>query len=214
MDLKQAAIPRYQQIALDVAARIASEEYQEGQKIYARSALAGQYAVSPETARRAICVLSDLDIVSAEHGSGVTVSSAPNARHFLSQFDNRQTLSSIKDKLFDSIARQQQEMDTLGTCLNELLEASEHFRSTNPFMPFELRISSKCVFLKKSLADIQFWQRTNATVLAIGRADRILKSPGPYVALLEDDVLYFLSQDDSPQSVKDYLYPDGDIPTK
>lgn len=203
----QLAIPRYQQIALELASRIVSEEYQEGQKIYARSSIASQYGVSPETARRAICVLSDVEIVSAEKGCGVTIQSQKNAKHFLTQFDKRQTISSIKDNLLESIARQQKEMGVLSNCLSELIESSEHFRSMNPFMPFEVRITESCAYLKKSLAEIQFWQRTGATVLAIRREDRILKSPGPYVALLVDDILYFLPQDDSPQRVKDFLYP-------
>lgn len=203
----QLAIPRYQQIALELASRIVSEEYHEGQKIYARSSIASQYGVSPETARRAICVLSDLDIVSAEKGSGVTIQSQKNAKSFLALFDKRKTIGSIKDNLLQSIERQQKEMGVLSNCLSELIEASEHFRSMNPFMPFEVRVTSHCAYLKKSLAEMQFWQRTGATILAIGRQDRILKSPGPYVALLAEDILYFLPQDDSPQRVKDFLYP-------
>ncbi|HBD01741.1 MAG TPA: GntR family transcriptional regulator, partial [Lachnoclostridium sp.] len=41
------AIPRYQQIAVEEAARIANGEYEVGEKIYARSSLASQYSVSP-----------------------------------------------------------------------------------------------------------------------------------------------------------------------
>ncbi len=59
-------MPRYQQIAVEIATRIANEEYKVGDKIYTRSYIAGHYGVSPETARRAICVLSDLDIVVSE----------------------------------------------------------------------------------------------------------------------------------------------------
>ena len=51
--------PRYQQIAADIAAKIAGGEYKIGDKIFARSSLASQYHVSSETARRAICVLCD-----------------------------------------------------------------------------------------------------------------------------------------------------------
>lgn len=203
----QLAIPKYQQIALDLASRIVSEEYKEGQKVYARSALASQYGVSPETARRAICVLDDLDIVAAEKGSGVVIQSRKKAKNFLAQYNKRQTISSIKDKLLESVTRQQKEMDNLNVCLSELIEASEHFRSMNPFMPYEVSITNACPYLRKSIADIQFWQRTGATLLAVRRQNRILKSPGPYIALLEDDILYFLPQDDSPQRVKEFLYP-------
>ena len=42
--------PVYQQIAADIASKIANGHYELGQKIYARSVLASQYGVSSETA--------------------------------------------------------------------------------------------------------------------------------------------------------------------
>jgi len=200
-------MPRYQQIAVEIASRIASGEYQIGTKIYARSSIASQYGVSSETARRAICVLCDLEIVTSEKGSGVTIKSHQNAVDFIKQHSKRQTIESIKENLLQSVARQKKEVDTFNACLTELIEASEHFRSMNPFMPFEVRITSECAYLNKTLQDIQFWQHTGATVIAVRRQDMVLKSPGPYVVLLEHDILYFLPQDDSSQRVKDFLYP-------
>ena len=199
--------PRYQQIAIEIATRIASEEYRIGEKIYARSNIAGQYGVSPETARRAISVLCDLNIVSSEKGSGVTIKSHKNAVNFIKQHSKRKTIDTIKENILDSIDRQQKEMDTLNRHLSDLIIASEHFRSMNPFMPFEVRITSKCMYLNKTISEIQFWQNTGATVLAIQRNDMMIKSPGPYAILLENDILYFLSQDDNSKQVKDFLYP-------
>ena len=49
---------RYQQLASDIASRIAEGSYQVGDKIFARSSLASQYQVSSETARKAVCVLA------------------------------------------------------------------------------------------------------------------------------------------------------------
>ncbi|SCI90652.1 DNA-binding transcriptional repressor MngR [uncultured Clostridium sp.] len=199
--------PRYQQIAIEIATRIAGEEYRVGEKIYARSNIAGQYGVSPETARRAISVLCDLNIVSSEKGSGVTIKSHKNAVNFIKQYSKRQTIDTIKENILDSIDRQKKEMDTLNRHLSDLIIASEHFRSMNPFMPFEVRITSKCIYLNKTISEIQFWQNTGATVLAIQRNDMMIKSPGPYAILLENDILYFLSQDDNSKQVKDFLYP-------
>lgn len=199
--------PRYQQIAIEIATRIAGEEYRVGEKIYARSNIAGQYGVSPETARRAISVLCDLNIVSSEKGSGVTIKSHKNAVNFIKQHSKRQTIDTIKENILDSIDRQQKEMDTLNRHLSDLIIASEHFRSMNPFMPFEVRITSKCIYLNKTISEIQFWQNTGATVLGIQRNDMMIKSPGPYAILLENDILYFLAQDDNSKQVKDFLYP-------
>lgn len=201
------SIPRYQQIAIEIASRISSGQYKVGEKIYARSSIASQYGVSSETARRAICILCDLEIVTSEKGSGVIIKSYENAVNFIRQYSKRQTIDTIKENLLKSIARQQKEMDTLNECLSDLITASEHFRSMNPFMPFEVKITSECSYLNKNLSEIQFWQHTGATVLAIGRNGNVIKSPGPYAILLENDIIYFLSQDDSSQRVKEFLYP-------
>lgn len=201
------AIPRYQQIAVEIASRIASEEYKVGDKIYARSSIAGQYGVSPETARRAICVLCDLEIVSSEKGSGVTIKSTENAIKFIKQYSKRQTIDTIKDNIHQSIARQRNEMEVMNQYLTELISASEHFRSLNPFMPFEILITKNCIYLEKTVADLQFWQHTGATVIAIRRGDATMISPGPYTHIKEHDILYFITQDDAPIRVKNFLYP-------
>ena len=201
------SIPRYQQIAIEIASRISSGQDKVGEKIYARSSIASQYGVSSETARRAICILCDLEIVTSEKGSGVIIKSYENAVNFIKQYSKRQTIDTIKENLLKSIARQQKEMDTLNECLSDLIAASEHFRSMNPFMPFEVKITSECSYLNKTVSEIQFWQHTGATVLAIGRNGNVIKSPGPYAILLENDIIYFLSQDDSSQRVKEFLYP-------
>jgi K+/H+ antiporter YhaU regulatory subunit KhtT len=203
----KSVIPRYQQIAVEVAARIANGEYAEGEKIYARSSLASQYSVSPETARRAICILSDLGIVTSEKGNGIIIRSHKKAAEYIQQNGKRQTIDTIKENLLKSVSRQKQEMDYLNDCLKDLIEASVHFRSMNPFMPFEIRITKDCIYLNKTVTEIQFWQRTGATVIGVSRNDTLMKSPGPYVALSENDTIYFVTQDDTLDRVKDFLYP-------
>ena len=53
---KAVQLPVYQKIAADIAAKIAERQYLVGEKIYSRSVIASQYSVSPETARKAICI--------------------------------------------------------------------------------------------------------------------------------------------------------------
>ena len=60
MSKKEVAFPRYQQIAVAIAERIVDGKYPIGSKIYARSTLASNFNVSPETARKAINVLVEL----------------------------------------------------------------------------------------------------------------------------------------------------------
>ena len=64
---------QYLQIALDLASRIAKEEFSEGSKIYGRSVMASAYNVSPETIRRALKLLHDMKVVEIKPQSGATV---------------------------------------------------------------------------------------------------------------------------------------------
>ncbi|MEG0908654.1 MAG: GntR family transcriptional regulator, partial [Lactococcus sp.] len=61
--MKEVRQPKYQQIAILIAENIVRNELKIGQKIYARSTLATTFGVSPETARKAVSILSDLGIV-------------------------------------------------------------------------------------------------------------------------------------------------------
>ncbi len=176
-------IPRYQQIAIEIASKIAKEEYRIGQRIYGRSSIASQYGVSPETARRAFCILSDLGIITSEKGNGMIVKSRSCAVDFLSQFSKRQTIETLKQDLMQSLDRQQQEMETMMARLTDLVSATEHYKSMNPLAPFTLEITAQCRYLNQSIQEMQLWQRTGATLVALKRNDVLLRSPGPYTVL-------------------------------
>lgn len=184
------ALPRYQQIAVDIAARIAEGFYEEGVRLSGRSTIASQYRVSPETARRAFCVLSDVGIVRAEPGAGMVVISRDAAASFIKQFDSLRSLETIKDNIMASIMRQQKETERLSSYLAELLTATHHYRAMNPLMPFSLEITASCRYLNQTIEAIGLWQHTGATVVGIRRKDNLLTSPGPYATLQEGDTLY------------------------
>lgn len=171
--------PVYQQIAADIASKIVSGQYRPNDKIYARSALAGQYGVSPETARRAICVLSDMDIVDTARGSGVFIKSRENAARFVKQFENIQTVTALKAQILDSIARQKEENTRLEELVSGLISRTDRFRSTNPFVPFEIAVNDGTPYLNQTVSDINFWHNTSATIIAIRRGGDLMLSPGP-----------------------------------
>jgi len=199
--------PRYQQIAADVAAKIVDGHYKFGDKSYARSSLASQYGVSSETARRAICVLSDLNIVDTSKGSGVTIKSYENAIKFVKQHDDINTISNLKQDIIDSVDRQKKEIKFLYGCLSDLIDKTDRLRSVNPFTPFQVEITSATPYINKSASDINFWHNTSATIIAIRRNDSLLMSPGPYAVFQENDIFYFVGDENCIERVKKYLYP-------
>lgn len=207
-------ISQYQKIAVDLASKIVDGKYKVGDKIYARSALASRYGVSSETARRAICVLNDLDIVESAKGSGVTIKSYEKAVQFTKQYQSTKTISSIKQDILASVSRQRKELEVFNRCLTELIDKTERFRSVNPFMPFQIQITSDNNFAGSNIMDLKFWQNTGATIIAIRRNDQLLISPGPYAELKIDDTLYYIGVDECQERVSQFLYPQKAIETQ
>lgn len=207
-DKLKVSAPVYQQIAADIAAKIVDKRYQVGEKVYARSSIASQYGVSSETARRAICVLADLDIVDVTKGSGVVINSYENAVKFVQQFTGIQSIYDLKQKVFDSIDQQKKELKFLTNCVQGIVDRTERFQAINPFIPFEIKITDQTPYLNKSISEINFWHYTNATVIGIKRDQTILMSPGPYAVLCENDTLYYCGDNDCQERVNNYLYPD------
>ena len=200
-------IPKYQQIAIDLAFKIVKQQYKVGEKIYARSSIASQYGVSSETARRAICVLADLDIVDSAKGSGVVIKSYEKAVQFVKQYQEVHTINDLKKEIMNDINRQKKEVEILYAHLSELIDKTDRFRAINPFVPFELEITEATPYLNQSIADINFWHNTSATIIGIKRGDRLLMSPGPYATLSNGDIYYFVGDEDALEKVRLFLYP-------
>lgn len=199
--------PIYQQIAVDIASKIANGYYEVGEKIYARSVLASQYGVSSETSRRAICILSDLDIVATNKGSGVIIKSREKAIKFLKQYDEIKTINDLKNDILNSLERQKNENDYLKKQLSQLIDKTDRFKSINTFIPFEIQISKDTPYLEKTLSEINFWHNTFATIICIKRNDCLEMSPGPYGVLRENDIFYFVGDEECYDRVNKFIYP-------
>lgn len=197
---------RYQIIAADLASKIVDREYEVGQKLYARSSLASKYGVSSETARRAIAVLQDLGIVQATKGSGVFIKSYEEAAKFVHQLKDVQSVNEIQNDIFDSISKQRNELERLESLSQELVSRTKRFHSLNPFAPFNVAVTSECLYLDMTIQELNFWQNTTATIVGIRRQENLILSPGPYATIQEEDVIYFIGNESSYDIVKNFLY--------
>ncbi|MGL4820564.1 MAG: cation:proton antiporter regulatory subunit, partial [Bacilli bacterium] len=57
----------------------------------------------------------------------------------------------------------------------------------------------------QSLRDLNLWQQTGATVVAIRRGEQLIVSPGPYAVLKTGDDVLFVGQPGVDASVKRFL---------
>ena len=100
--MKEAVAPaQYLQIALDIAGRIAAGNLPEGSRVYGRSVMSSEYAVSPETIRRALRLLADMKVVEIKPQSGVTVLSADSARRYVKNFSEAADAWALREQLRD-----------------------------------------------------------------------------------------------------------------
>ena len=199
-------MPRYQQIAVAIAERIVENRYQVGQKIHARSTLASNFNVSPETARKAINVLVDLEIMDVRHGSGAYIASKEKAQAFVEQYQDVQSIQEIRQDILDSVERQQQELDNFSDLLNTLVQQTKKVHHMSPFVPFELQLTEQAQHLEK-YQRIECLAGNRATVIAIQTTEELLLSPGPYAKFSAGNTIYFVGNELALQRMTNFFYP-------
>jgi K+/H+ antiporter YhaU regulatory subunit KhtT len=180
-------VPRYQKIALDIANRIAKGEFKEGSKIFGRSSLAGEYNVSPETIRRAIILLEDMQVVEASVGSGIVIISQRNAHIYVDRFKSKETISTLKDEI-QTLLKQKEEIDKeITDRIDKIIDYAGRLKHTNPLNPIEIPVEKGSHLIGKTINESKFWQNTGATIIGIRRNKQIILSPGPYLAFEDGD---------------------------
>lgn len=187
--MKQAAKPpHYLKIALDLARRIARTELPEGSQLYGRSLLASEYNVSPETIRRAVRLLANMEVVAVKPQSGVVVLSIEKARRYIANFEETAGEQALRNQL----KALSEEHETLGRKLSATVEALSKRWEVSPETPFpnyEIQVPKESPLIGKTIGESQFWQCTGGTIVAIRRGRNLILSPGPYMEFNGGDVI-------------------------
>ncbi len=203
---KNYSLPIYHKIALDIANKINIGEIQEGTLLRGRSSLAGTYNVSPETIRRSMKILEDLEVVSSVKGKGIWVLSSQKALSFLNKHQNITNISSYKSNLNNLlISRSKLESEIIDN-ISKIVDYSSRLSNINPLIPFEFEITKECKFIGSTASDTNFWQHTGATIVGIKRDGELIVSPGPYIEFKENDILLVVGDSSIHHSVPAFLY--------
>ncbi|MBR2277560.1 GntR family transcriptional regulator [Leuconostoc gelidum subsp. aenigmaticum] len=198
--------PRYRKIAYQIAQKIADNEYVVGSKLHARSTLSVAFGVSSETARKAVSILADLQIVKLIHGSGVEVLSREKAKAFLNQAQTTSDIQTIHKQINDLITNQKQEIKSMENALTLLLEQSQRVQRHSPLSPYELELSTDSPKFGQSIGTLTLWQSTGTTIVALLHDDELVVSPGPYAVIERGDTLYFVGNETAVQAVQNFFY--------
>lgn len=203
--MERTQIPTYERIAIDLANRIYDGKFKVGEKIHGRSTLASEYKVSPETVRRAIKILEDVEIVHSTKGSGIVISSRENAFKYIHRFSNLASVKDLKKQMNHLIVEREKLDEELYETLRKIMDYSDKLRHTNPLAPIEVEIFPGCTHIGKTISDMKFWQNTGGTVIGMKRKGETIISPGPYASILEGDILLVIGNETTYQRVLHFL---------
>ena len=192
-------LPQYMRIAVSVAVRIADGQLAEGEKLSGRSKLSSEYQVSPETIRKSVQLLRDMQVVTVKEQSGVYVRSAENAKRYLQMVGEKNELRQKKQRLRALLAQQEavarQVSELCGSILDDSVQPEQ---AAEQLKTFSCRVSQDW---PDALGSLHFWQATGATVVAIARADALTVSPGPYAELRGGDRILFVGDQEAQEAV-------------
>lgn len=198
--------PRYRKIAYQIAQKIADNEYTVGSKLHARSTLSATFGVSSETARKAISLLADLQIVKPIHGSGVEILSRQKAKTFLNQAQETSDIQTTHAEINQLINNQKSELKSLESSLAKLFDQTQRVQQHNPLSPYELTLTHDSPKIGQSIGELSLWHSTGATLVALLHNEELIISPGPYAVIEKGDTLYFIGNETVAQTVQNFIY--------
>ena len=197
--------PAYLKIALDIASRIVNGDFIEGKKLSGRSTLVGIYSVSPETIRRSIALLQDMDVVVVEEKSGITIKSKTNAGSFLEKFKTKNEFATIKHDIYSLIEEKKELESKLENKINDLIEFATQLRNVGLIVPYESLVEPNSLIIGKTLGELNFWNNTGATIIGVKRDGKLYLSPGPYLAIKNGDIIVYVGESEVIENVNNYI---------
>ncbi|MGI6226457.1 MAG: TrkA C-terminal domain-containing protein [Peptococcales bacterium] len=197
-------IARYEQIAVDLAAKIAHNEYAVGTRLYGRSTLAGQYNVSPETIRRAVALLQSMNIVEVVAGRGIMVLDSEAAKRYLENFNQRKGLAQAQQEFADLLEKRREVDLAIESQIKKIMAFSSRLINILPKVE-EVEITQGSPLINKSLKEVDFRAYTDATVLAVERRGEEYLSPDSEMIIHEGDILVYIGPEGAKEKVDAFV---------
>ena len=135
--MNNSSIPTYKKIALDIANKIQLNNILEGDILHGRSTLSSKYNVSPETIRRSMILLEDVEVVKTIKGKGILVLSREKAISFLNRNKSIDSIRSYKTEI-DKLLNNRKEIENqLLKSIQGIIDYSSRFNEVNNIIPLE-----------------------------------------------------------------------------
>ena len=192
---KRTTVARYEKIALDIAYSIINGEWKVGEIVKGRSTLSGKYSVSPETIRRGLKLLEEMQVVNVIEKKGILIKSKEAADTFIKEYQSKDSILSLREEISvltsEKIAIEKSVLEKL----DSIIEQAMLLRNIGIIFPLELKISEKSHLVGKSIGEARFWNNTGATIIGINRSGHLYLSPGPKLVFFANDIILYVGND-------------------
>ena len=202
---KQTKTPNYIKIAVDIAHRVVNNQFVQGEKITGRTTLVSIYNVSPETIRRSLALLKDMNVVTINEKSGIIINDKNSAKEFLNKFKTKTDFTYLNNETFELIKQRKEIDDKLEKNINSIIQFATQLRNVGSIIPFESIVEKDSFAVGKSIGELNFWHNTKATIIAVKRDGDLFLSPGPYFKINSNDIIVYVGEDSVIETVKDYI---------
>jgi K+/H+ antiporter YhaU regulatory subunit KhtT len=192
---KGASAAKYEKIALDIAYSIQNDEYKIGEMVKGRSTLSGKYSVSPETIRRALTLLEELQVVNVIEKKGILIKSKEAANTFIKEYQSKDRILSLREEISKLMDEKKAIEKSVLERLDSVIEQAMLLRNIGIIYPLELKVSEKSHLVGKSIGEARFWNHTGATIIGINRSGHLYLSPGPKLVFFPNDIILYVGND-------------------
>lgn len=203
--VRKSKTPNYIKIAVDIAHRITNNEFVEGQKITGRTTLGSIYNVSPETIRRSVALLKDMNVITIHEKSGLIINSKNDAKNFLNKFKANSDFASINNDTYNLISERKKLDSKIEQNIDSIIQFATQLRNVGTIIPFESIVEKNSMAVGKSIGELSFWHNTKATIIGVKKNNEIFLSPGPYFTIQEGDILVYVGEDEVLKNVDNYI---------
>jgi len=188
---KKNTTPVYLQIAVDVAGRISRKELAIGQKLSGRTTLAGEYNVSPETIRKAMKLLADVNIVEVIHGHGIHVFSIDRAEEFIEQYRIKASVNELKEELIELMEQRDLIENKMNETMTAIVDYTSRFKNSDYISVYEYYLDYGALKVKKTVGELDLKHNTGVTLVGIRRDGiAMISVDDDEVIQLNDKLLY------------------------
>ncbi len=203
---KGEAVAKYEKIALDIAYSIVNDEWKTGEMVKGRSTLSGKYSVSPETIRRSLALLEELQVVNVIERKGVLIKSKEAANTFIKEHKSKDRILSLREEIIKLMEQKKAIEDSVMERMDSVIEQAMLLRNIGIIYPLELKIPEKSHLIGKTIGEVRFWNHTGATIIGINRSGHLYLSPGPKMVFYPNDIiLYVGNESDISERVSKYV---------